>query len=401
MTMAHDSATELPNWRARMRNLSAEILLSAGELAGWDHMVPQIAGFDVRVTMLDPSADVPAAMQDSANVLILEVRRDSRASLERLVRVLKEHKGAHVIAAVRDPSVADARSLLRAGAADILSLPLQEEELEATLGQIRALIEVESQHRGPAGKVVSVVKSVGGVGATALLTQIAAIHAAAEAAQGRETCLIDLDIQFGTAALYLGALPKLGLQDLIDAGARADGSLLRSTTSQHASGLQFIAAPPDLIPLEAVEQDQVSTILDLATREFSTVFIDLPPSWTNWSLSALARSNLILLVTELSVAGLHQARRQLDFIKQHELGDIPLRILLNRVEKRLFKSIDLSDAVKVLGRNVDFTVSEDKETVPAALDQGELISSINPRSRVARDLHAAAQAMTELLVGAA
>jgi pilus assembly protein CpaE len=399
--MAHDSATEIPNWRARMRSLTAEILLSAGELAGWDHMVPQIDGFDVRVIMLDPSADVPDETLDSANVLVLEVRRDSRASLERLVRVLKRRKNAHVVAAVRDPSVADARSLLRAGAADILSLPLQQEELEATLGQIRALIEAESEKRGPAGKVISVVKSVGGVGATALLTQIAAIHAAAEARQGRECCLIDLDLQFGTAALYLGALPQLGLQDLLDAGARVDGSLLRSTTSQHYSGLRFIAAPPDLIPLEAVEQDQIATILDLASREYSTVFVDLPPSWTNWSLSALARSDLILLVTELSVAGLHQARRQLDFIKQHELGEIPLRIILNRVEKKLFKTIDLSDAVKVLGREVDFTVAEDKETVPTALDQGELIEAVNPRSRVARDLAAVHETMAALLVGAA
>src|SRR6478672_4615221 len=135
MTMAHDSATELPNWRARLHGLTAEVLLSAGELAGWDQMVPQIDGFEVRLTMLDPSADVPPATLDSANVLVLEVRRDSRASLERLVRVLKERHGAYVIAAVRDPSVADARSLLRAGAADILSLPLQQEELETALGQ--------------------------------------------------------------------------------------------------------------------------------------------------------------------------------------------------------------------------------------------------------------------------
>jgi len=400
MTMAHDSATQAPNWRAQMRSLSADILLSAGELSGWDQMAPQISGFDLRVTMLDPSADVPAAVLDAAQVLVLEVRRDSRASLERFVRVLKEREGAYVVAAVRDPSVADARSLLHTGAADILALPLQQEELEATLQQIRAHIEAVTQHKGPAGKVVSVVKSVGGVGATALLTQIAANHAAAEAKQGRETCLIDLDIQFGSAALYLGALPKLGLQDLLSAGSRADGALLRSTAVAHPSGLHFVAAPPDLIPLEAVNQDQVATILDLASREFATVFIDLPPSWTNWSLSALARSDLILLVTELSVAGLHQARRQIDFIRQHELGDIPLRIVLNRVEKKMFKSIDLGDAVKVLGRDVDFTIAADAETVPSALDQGELISTVNPRSRVARDLQAVTDSIAAL-VGAA
>src|SRR4029434_5314255 len=109
MTMAHDSATHIPNWHAQMRSISADILLSAGELAGWDHMTPQIAGYDVRLPMRYPSADVPGTVLDAAQVLVLEVRRDSRVSLERLVRLLKERKGTYVIAAVRDPSVADAR----------------------------------------------------------------------------------------------------------------------------------------------------------------------------------------------------------------------------------------------------------------------------------------------------
>ena len=67
----------------------------------------------------------------------------------------------------------------------------------------------------------------------------------------------------------------------------------------------------------------------------------------------------------------------------------------------MFKSIDLSDAVKVLGRPVDFTVAEDKETVPTALDQGVLISSVNSRSRVARDIQALSETMAAALVGAA
>ena len=35
-------------------------------------------------------------------------------------------------------------------------------------------------------------------------------------------------------------------------------------------------------------------------REFGTVFVDLPTNWTNWSLSLLARSDLVLLVTEMT-----------------------------------------------------------------------------------------------------
>ena len=51
-------------------------------------------------------------------------------------------------------------------------------------------------------------------------------------------CLIDLDVQFGDAAFQLGLQPKLTFSDLVAAGKRLDGDLLRSVVAVHPSGLQ-------------------------------------------------------------------------------------------------------------------------------------------------------------------
>ena len=160
------------------------------------------------------------------------------------------------------------------------------------------------------------IKSVGGVGATALTTQLAIRYAESEARQGREACLIDLDVQFGDAAFQLGLQPRLSLADLLEAGSRLDGSLLRATTTEHRSGLKVVSAPADMMPLEGVSSDHLLQIVDLATREFGTVFVDLPTNWTNWSLSLVARSDLTLLITELTVAGVNRAKRQLNLLRQ-------------------------------------------------------------------------------------
>ena len=157
------------------------------------------------------------------------------------------------------------------------------------------------------GRFSSVIKSVGGVGATALLSQLAIRFAQHEAAHGREACLIDLDVQFGDVAFQLGLQPKLSLADLLEAGARLDGDLLRATTTDHPSGVKVIAAPSEMMPLEGIPNEQLLQIVELAAREFGTVFVDLPTNWTNWSLSLVARSDLVLLVTELTVAGLNRA----------------------------------------------------------------------------------------------
>ena len=89
------------------------------------------------------------------------------------------------------------------------------------------------------------------------------------------------------------------------------------------------------MPLEGMQSDHVLRIVDIATREFGTVFVDLPSNWTNWSLSLVARSDLIVLVTELKVAGLNRARRQLSLLELQDLGKLDVRVVVNRLKRAL------------------------------------------------------------------
>ncbi len=156
-------------------------------------------------------------------------------------------------------------------------------------------------------------------------------------------------MQFGDVAFQLGMRPKLSLFDLLEAGNRLDGAMLRTTAADHSGGLKLIAAPADMMPLEGVPSEHVLQVVDLATREYGTVFLDLPTNWTNWSLSLVARSDLVLLVTELTVASLNRARRQLNLLRSQDLGELDVRVVLNRFDKSLARTISLADARKALG----------------------------------------------------
>jgi pilus assembly protein CpaE len=235
-------------------------------------------------------------------------------------------------------------------------------------------------------KLVSIMKSVGGVGATSLLTQLAIRFAEKEAAHGREVCLLDLDVQFGDVAFQLGLRPKLSLADLLDAGTRLDGDWLRATTTDHPSGLKVITAPAEMMPLEGISNEHVLRIVDLATREFGTVFVDLPTNWTNWSLSLVARSDLILLVSELTVAGLNRARRQLNLLESQDLNGLDVRVIVNRYDKALARTVSVADAAKALGHNVDYTIANDFQVMRAAIDRGVPINEIKRKTALGRDL---------------
>jgi len=58
--------------------------------------------------------------------------------------------------------------------------------------------------------------------------------------------------------------PKFSLMDLLEAGGRLDGDLLRATCTEHPSGLKVIAAPADMIPIEGMPTDHLLRIIELA-----------------------------------------------------------------------------------------------------------------------------------------
>jgi pilus assembly protein CpaE len=269
----------------------------------------------------------------------------------------------------------------------VVPLPLDVADLETSLLPVADEIRRHAVvARSANGKLVAVIKSVGGVGATAMLCQLAARAAQNEARYGREVCLIDFDVQFGNAAFQLGLQPSLTIFDLIDAGDRLDSELFRSTTTDHPTGLKVLAAPNSMMPLDSLTSEQLIEILDIAKHEFGTVFVDLPANWTNWSLSLIAQADLVLLVTEMSVTGLHRARRQLDLMREQDLAAVDLRLIVNRFEKGLLRTVRPSDVQKALGREVAYTIANEPAVMHPAIERGVPIAEIKRKSQVGKDI---------------
>ena len=373
------------NWRADKRERAVHFYLSGADGDAAELATARVAGLPVHLNILPTSDWINPEELAGAAAAVIQVDADSAASIKRFQKLAAATE-TPLIAASYEPPLALVRSLIRSGAHDVVPLPLSFEDVTTSLAPLTEQLRQQAKAATANGKVVSIIKSDGGVGATALLTQLAIRFAEKEAAQNREACLIDLDLQFGDVAFQLGMQPKLSVADLLDAGARLDGDLLRATTSDHASGLKVIAAPKDMMPLEGISNEHVLRIVELATREFGTVFVDLPTNWTNWGLSLVARSDLVILVTELTVAGLHRARRQLNLIQSQDLGDLDVRVVVNRFEKSLARTISLADASNALGRDVSYTIANDFALVRMAIDRGVPIDELKRKSAVGKDL---------------
>ena len=277
------------------------------------------------------------------------------------------------------------RTLVRQGVADVVSLPLQPEEL---LQVSIAVMEVQAAKDGSRtglAPMIAVTRSLGGGGATTLVTHLAACLAESGPAD-RSVCVFDLDIQFGRIADVLGLSPRRNLTDLLEAGVRLDASLLRSVVATHGSGVNVIAAPQDILPLESLDAGQLHRAIQLARKEFDFVILDIPSNLTNWNLSILAEADGIIMLVEQSLASLKQGRRRLDLFKSVGIDSRIVSVVVNRMERKLFGAISLSDVEQALHHSVVCGLRADDQNIALAQDQGLLVNAVRAKSKYGADV---------------
>lgn len=333
-----------------------------------------------RVGIADPLED---EWLQQAGVLVLEVSADEPASLERIELVRRQHPELPVIAALAATSVSLSRTLLRQGVDDIASLPI---DCPTLAMQLAELGDGEFEPRkARQAKLVMVAGSTGGCGATTVLTHLAAAMAG-HGNETRDVCVIDLDLQAGEVAYYAGQEPRVTISTLLEAGDRLDAALMRGALTDSQHGYSIIAAPDAITALEDVDQDRLNELLRIARSMFDVVLLDSPNDWSNWSLSLALAADAVVLVTELSVAGLRQAKRRIDLFASIGVDRGRVRVIANRVGHSLFKPIGLKEAQSVLGCPIVLAISDEAERMVEAQNEGRLITDLHRHSRFASDI---------------
>lgn len=385
-----------PTGKEPQLQLNANLLVIASEYYACDLVLEMLEGAFSDISVMRQDADALIAMDalDSASVLVLEVDPGDRLSMERLSSVRSSNPGIALIAAIKNPSVGLVRTLIKQGVADVVSLPFETAEV------LQTALEVISNHR-PSSKLavklapmISIASSTSGCGATSIATHLAGELAKHDIA-GKGVVIVDLDMQFGSVSEYLGSQGRGTIADLLDAGPRLDADLIRSILRSSSDHVGIIAAPFDIMPLETIDTDQILRILQILRQQFSYVVLDLPADWTNWTLSSALASDEVLLIVELSIDSLRQAKRRMDLFELVGIDRKNVQIVLNRVKRRLFPTITADDAEATLGQPPLASIALDEPLVSTAQDQGELVTRMQRKSHFASDIENLAQLLRD------
>ena len=107
---------------------------------------------------------------------------------------------------------------------------------------------------------MTVFSPKGGTGKTVTASNLGA----ALAKQGRKTLLLDLDLQFGDAAIVMGLEPEKTIYDLVVAPGELDIEKLAGYTTKHPCGLDILPAPLRPEDAELVTESKITRLLEVA-----------------------------------------------------------------------------------------------------------------------------------------
>jgi pilus assembly protein CpaE len=277
------------------------------------------------------------------------------------------------------------RWFLQIRVSDFLRKPVKTEELlRACLKSVRGEPEVGDR----SANVVTFMPAAGGVGATTLAVEAAMQLNQAGGADGKSTCLIDLDFDNDACADFLDVEPRLDWNAVGPMGERLDAQLLEVMLVRHASGVNLLAAPARPAEQHATDPALIGRLLEVAAARFDNLVIDLPRFWHPWTNDVLAGSNRVYVVTDMTVPGLRFARRLANSIAERLSAASAPRVIVNRFQTGLLfgGTLRKSDVERALGPAFAGSVSNNYQVVREAIDRGVPLETVKPGNSVTSDL---------------
>jgi pilus assembly protein CpaE len=230
------------------------------------------------------------------------------------------------------------------------------------------------------GKVVTFFSPKGGAGKTVLACNLAATFARQ---QHRKTLLLDLDLQFGDAAIMMGIEPEKTIYDLVMARRELDSDSLAGYVTAHSSGVHVLPAPLRPEDAELVTEERLGHLFAVAKESYDVIVVDTPPFFHGPVLSTLDRTDQLVLVASLDVPSVKNVKLTMQTLDLLHYPKERRHLLLNRSGSKV--GLKPQEVERALEMKVEFEVPVDRE-VAVSVNRGVPLVLSNPRSGVAKAL---------------
>ncbi len=354
---------------------------------------------------------------DSSGMQFVAIAVDSEdeTELSKMNEVIKAAKAKRIkvllIANQISPSVL--YQMQKLGADDFLPYPLPEGALHEVIERMRKPAPVALEgfdpvsgaytgHAQPKGDRNGVILPVhgmaGGVGATTFATNLAWELSQIPGSEKMKTCLIDLDLQFGTVGTYLDLPRKEAVLEVLSDTGALDADSLGNSMHIFGEKLHVLTAPTDMLPLEMLTPEDVGRILDIAQANYDFVIVDMPHAVVSWTEAVLNRAHVYFAILELDLRSAQNILRFIRALKSEELPHERVRYVLNRAPR--FTDLSAKARVKRMAESLDIDIEvqlpDGGEQVMQANDHGLPLSENSGKNPLRKEIQKLAKSLFDL-----
>jgi len=281
--------------------------------------------------------------------------------------------------------------MLASGIHDYLLKPLSAGQLRDSLVQAQAIFTAPKNHDAQAAKrhiSTAVVGTRGGVGASTLATSLAWTFSAENK---MPTALLDLDIHFGTGALTLDLEPGRGLTDAIDNPSRIDGLFIERAMIRANDNLAILSAEAPISSPLMTDGSAFVQLEEEFRQAFEMTVIDMPRNMLINFPHLMSDVNVVLVTTEMTLAGARDAIRLLSWMKTNAPHARAL-VVANKVQSSVAE-ISRADFEASIERAVDFVVPYDVKAAANAAKLGQPFIAANRGAKASAAIRDVADAV--------
>jgi pilus assembly protein CpaE len=331
------------------------------------------------------------------DVLVAGPSLGTRSGLQRLGLIREELPGMSVVLAFSRRPDGSLREIVRAGAIDLLQLPVDDKELVEALDRAVELAQTATPTTNnvtspvaaaalapaerPLGRVFTISSATGGCGKTFFATNIAYFLVRHT---GKRTCILDLDLQFGEVVTALRLRPKFTIFDALQREDTDEDDLrahIEEYTVAHETGVHVLAAPRDPSEADRITPPDVTRIIEAVRKQFDYIIVDTPPQLNESVLAAFDLSDMLYVMATLDLPSVRNMSVFLSTLDRLKISTDNVKLILNKAESDV--GIDIEQVTKLFPQGFQAVLPYAKE-VSRSINLGMPVMAASPQAEISR-----------------
>jgi len=328
----------------------------------------------------EPSLLSQAVAQFPCDILIVDLDPSAPMVIECVKQLVEVNPNLTVFALSKETRGDLVLKAMKAGIREFFVKPLSLEELQQAIGKITVSAATSKEP----GKLISVMGSAGGVGATVIATNLA-VELADLAGEHEQVALVDLDFRFGHVATLLDVQGQYTVADLCSTPEELELDMVKKTLIRHETGVQVLRRPHSFAQAELITAAHCANVLTTLQDICAFVVVDGPTRHDSGGRSILDAADYNFMVLQLLVTSVRNTDRMVQELATQGFNPNRMEFLCNRLGRES-GHLEVDQVEAILDRKMFAAFSDDWKNVSASVNIGQPLKMYNEKARVRHEI---------------